>query len=238
MKEKKTVYVQFESMKLLRTGKIIKRTRTSETNPTVLVMHVYNNNNKLVRTRLIVNGGLLSESEFDDVFVEPTVTRGQNTCSFFAERRVIIVCTVLVCRTWKVKKNNYGMTVPPGKADTTVSPNGRVYVKYNDFETYPLFLVYYRRPDSRLSRYFSDPNTSTRFAERHADAKKPEEDQLRRQREEERREQEKQRRKWEAYERQQEFLWQQEQLRQFTSDVYRQQLRNVEATRDNGCLIL
>lgn len=37
----------------------------------------------------------------------------------------------------------YKLIVPPGTADTTVSRDGYVYVKYNDFDFYPLHLVYY-----------------------------------------------------------------------------------------------
>jgi len=74
------------------------------------------------------------------------------------ERRVILVCMVLVAKKSQVVGNTgFKLHVPPGSADTTVSPNGRVYVKYNDFEFYPLFMVYYRRkPEDRLkSRYFN-----------------------------------------------------------------------------------
>lgn len=35
------------------------------------------------------------------------------------------------------------MIIPPGQADTTVSRDGCVYVKYNDFDFYPLHFVYY-----------------------------------------------------------------------------------------------
>lgn len=84
-----------------------------------------------------------------------------------ADSRVILVCTVLVATTYRVKNNRiagYSLTVPPGTADTTVRTNGRVYVKYNDFEFYPLYLVYYRRkPEDRyLSKYYTT-NSSSRI---------------------------------------------------------------------------
>jgi len=48
------------------------------------------------------------------------------------------------------------IVVPPGVADTTVSTNGRVYVKYNDYDFYPLYLMYYCRSPEYLneSKYF------------------------------------------------------------------------------------
>lgn len=36
------------------------------------------------------------------------------------------------------------MKIPPGMVDTTISPEKLVYVKYNDYEFYPLYMVYYR----------------------------------------------------------------------------------------------
>ncbi|XP_008181452.1 uncharacterized protein LOC100570056 [Acyrthosiphon pisum] len=60
------------------------------------------------------------------------------------ENRVIIVCAVLVNKTQRVS-GNQNLIVPTGGADTTLSSNGRVYVKYNDYDFYPLYLMYYRR---------------------------------------------------------------------------------------------
>lgn len=80
---------------------------------------------------------------------------------------MIIVCTVLVAKTWRVNNNNKNkrlpnkeLIVPPGTCDTTVSPNGRVYVKYYDYEFYPLYMVYYRRRPEHvpLSRYYNISN--------------------------------------------------------------------------------
>ncbi|XP_003244412.1 uncharacterized protein LOC100568638 [Acyrthosiphon pisum] len=62
------------------------------------------------------------------------------------DERVIMICSVLVKETYVVNhKWNEGnnLIAPPGTADTTVSSNGNVYVKYNDFDFYPLHLVYY-----------------------------------------------------------------------------------------------
>ncbi|KAL5234150.1 hypothetical protein ACI65C_001560 [Semiaphis heraclei] len=76
--------------------------------------------------------------------------------------RVIIVCAVLVNKTQRVSGNRGqgNLMVPPGNADTTVSPNGRVYVKYNDYEFYPLYFMYYQRAPEHLneSKYFRGNN--------------------------------------------------------------------------------
>ncbi|XP_022181091.1 uncharacterized protein LOC111041189 [Myzus persicae] len=74
--------------------------------------------------------------------------------------RVIVMSTVLmndspnqVTEKWD-RKNS--LIIPPGTADTTVSPNGHVFVKYTDFESYPLFFIYYRWTPELLneSKYF------------------------------------------------------------------------------------
>ncbi|CAI6369431.1 unnamed protein product [Macrosiphum euphorbiae] len=74
-------------------------------------------------------------------------------CNYYANNstdkvgaRVIIINTVLMNDTYLTKRLNKENTlcIPPGTADTTVSPNGHVFVKYYDFESYPLFFVYYR----------------------------------------------------------------------------------------------
>lgn len=40
---------------------------------------------------------------------------------------------------------NYSLNVPTDlKNDTSLSKNGKVYVKYDDFSFYPEFIVYYR----------------------------------------------------------------------------------------------
>lgn len=55
------------------------------------------------------------------------------------ETRVIMICNVLVSETYVVPKkinvNSFDQRIPPG----------RVYVKYNDNEFYPLYFVYYQR---------------------------------------------------------------------------------------------
>ena len=61
--------------------------------------------------------------------------------------RVVIMSTVLINDTYLVTKkwnSRNSLIIPPGTSDTTVSPNGHVFVKYTDFESYPLFFVYYR----------------------------------------------------------------------------------------------
>ncbi|XP_022168125.1 probable serine/threonine-protein kinase DDB_G0267686 [Myzus persicae] len=74
------------------------------------------------------------------------------------DSRVIIVCAVLVNKTHRVsgKRNEGNLIVPPGSVDTTVSPNGRVYVKYNDYDFYPLYFMHYQRTPEHLneSKYF------------------------------------------------------------------------------------
>ncbi|KAL4149529.1 hypothetical protein QTP88_003462 [Uroleucon formosanum] len=71
------------------------------------------------------------------------------------ESRVIIVCTVLVNKTQRVSGNRT-LIVPQDSADTTVSSNSRVYVKYNDYDFYPLYLMHYQRTPQHLneSKYF------------------------------------------------------------------------------------
>ncbi|CAI6368088.1 unnamed protein product [Macrosiphum euphorbiae] len=77
--------------------------------------------------------------------------------------RVIMICWVLVGETYVVSgQREYAgrsLVVPPGCADTTMSYNGRVYVKYNNNEFYPLYFVYYqRRPeDLTQSKYNRGP---------------------------------------------------------------------------------
>ncbi|XP_003240369.1 uncharacterized protein LOC100159417 [Acyrthosiphon pisum] len=76
------------------------------------------------------------------------------------ETRVIMICWVLVGETYVVpRQREYAgrsLVVPPGCADTTMSHNGRVYVKYNNNEFYPLYFVYYQRKPEYLtnSKYF------------------------------------------------------------------------------------
>ncbi|XP_016658830.1 uncharacterized protein LOC100572557 isoform X2 [Acyrthosiphon pisum] len=71
------------------------------------------------------------------------------------ESCVIIVCAVLVNKTQQ-ESGNRNLIVPTGGADTTLSSNDRVYVKYNDYDFYPLYLMYYRRTPEHLnkSKYF------------------------------------------------------------------------------------
>lgn len=48
------------------------------------------------------------------------------------------------------------MIIPPGQADTTVSRDGCVYVKYNDFDFYPLHFVYYSYESDDYDDYDCD----------------------------------------------------------------------------------
>ncbi|XP_022168123.1 protein PFC0760c-like isoform X2 [Myzus persicae] len=77
------------------------------------------------------------------------------------ESRVIMICTVLISETYVVPWNVKGdsLIVPPGLADTTMGNNGRVYVKYNDNDFYPLYFVYYqRRPEHMAMSKYSRAN--------------------------------------------------------------------------------
>lgn len=71
-------------------------------------------------------------------------------------KRVIIVCSVLVAKTQSVRPHT-DFAVPPKTIDTTVSPENLVFVKYNDYEFYPLYMVFYRRTpeDPCRSRHFN-----------------------------------------------------------------------------------
>lgn len=147
---------------------------------------------------------------------------------------MIIVCTVLVSRTSKVNSydarnnRNNKVCVPPGNTDTTMSPNGRVYVKYNDYEFYPLYLVYYHRPDPCQSHYFNDGSNNNKVKKnRSVDALAA--DQLQKQQQEQKRLNE-QLQQQEQFRQQQEQkrLSEQEQLRQHRDEKlrrYRQELQ-------------
>ncbi|XP_025413576.1 uncharacterized protein LOC112685788 isoform X2 [Sipha flava] len=170
-------------------------------------------------------------------------------------KRVIMVCTVLVHKTsTKIVKPNSGLSIPPENADTTMSPNGRVYVKYNDYEFYPLHFVYYERrlEDLSMSRYFNKnhknnfkngqllPTTAERYEHQRQN------ELLRRQKQQKQDELLRRQRQ-----RQNEFLKQQEQKRYFEQTrrqeqqrkqhQYNHQLNIQQRTRNernNGCLIL
>lgn len=67
--------------------------------------------------------------------------------------RAFIICRVLV-QSIKDVSVNYHLNVIPNIFDTAKSTNGMVYVKFNDYEFYPQYIVYYR--EHNLSQY-SDP---------------------------------------------------------------------------------
>lgn len=50
------------------------------------------------------------------------------------------------------KDDGNTLTVPPNSADTTMSSNGHVYVKFNDNEFYPMYFVYYERRPEHLKK--------------------------------------------------------------------------------------
>lgn len=57
--------------------------------------------------------------------------------------RAFIICRVLVQKVKEVKVN-YGLDVLHNYYDTAKSKSGMVYVKFNDYEFYPQYIVYYR----------------------------------------------------------------------------------------------
>ncbi|KAL4149537.1 hypothetical protein QTP88_003468 [Uroleucon formosanum] len=101
--------------------------------------------------------------------------------SYFGEdRRVLMICCVLVGET-HVPREEFArsLIVPPDHADTTVSGCRNVYVKYNDYEFYPLYFVYYqlRRVHLISSRFFTRRNRRTQMQIEYLDRCKPVEDQ-------------------------------------------------------------
>lgn len=57
--------------------------------------------------------------------------------------RAFIICRVLVQRIKDVHVN-YNLNIIPNYFDTAKSKNGMVYVKFNDYEFYPQYIVNYR----------------------------------------------------------------------------------------------
>lgn len=178
-----------------------------------------------------------------------------------------MVCTVLVHKkSTKVVKPNSGLSIPPEMADTTVSPNGRVYVKYNDYEFYPLHFVYYQRrlEDLSMSRYFNQnhknhfnngkllPTTTQQYEQqRQNELLRRQEQQrlnevLRRQEQQKRNEllrrQEQQKQnellRRQEQQRQNEFLRQQRMQLQYTHCPVNKQRQHTRNERNEGCLIL
>lgn len=84
-----------------------------------------------------------------------------------ADTLVIIICSVLVRDTYVIPRHDNGDTliVPPNSADTTISSNGYVYVKFNDNEFYPMYFVYYeRRPEhTKKSKFYRVNNRRNRY---------------------------------------------------------------------------
>ncbi|XP_022181098.1 uncharacterized protein LOC111041193 isoform X2 [Myzus persicae] len=82
------------------------------------------------------------------------------------DERVIMICSVLVKKIYVIPAEDDGnnLIVPPGRADTTVSHNNRVLVKYNDYEFYPKYFVYYKRRPEHMtnSKYFRRNSHRTR----------------------------------------------------------------------------
>lgn len=167
---------------------------------------------------------------------------------------MIIVCTVLVSKTSTVRSHtarNNKVCVPPGNTDTTMSPNGRVYVKYNDYEFYPLYLVYYQRPDPCLSYYFNDGSNNNkprqnRSVEAFAAGQLQKQQQEQKQFSEQMQQQEQFRRCRDEKLRQQQLLWDREEQRRLEQRQFEQrqleqrQNRQPSYNREVGynCLIL
>lgn len=147
---------------------------------------------------------------------------------------MIIVCTVLVARKYVTEPNfGYTLDIPPEMYDTTVSPNGRVYVKYEDYEFYPLYMVYYQRKSEDIcqSRYFR-ANKQQKPKRPTAIGLQRQNDQQRRQ--EERQIQQQQQRQYQPR-RREEPLWKQYQQHNHYNRNRRQQFHKKE---NNACLIL
>ncbi|CAH1714505.1 uncharacterized protein LOC114132177 isoform X3 [Aphis gossypii] len=89
----------------------------------------------------------------DSNFAEPFVPSRHNFNSEISIERAFIICRVLV-QNIKDVSVNYHLNVIPNIFDTAKSTNGMVYVKFNDYEFYPQYIVYYR--EHNLSQY-SDP---------------------------------------------------------------------------------
>lgn len=64
--------------------------------------------------------------------------------------RAFIICRVLVQKVKDVSVS-YDLNIVPNYYDTAKSKNGMVYVKFNDFEFYPQYIVYYR--EHKVSQY-------------------------------------------------------------------------------------
>lgn len=64
--------------------------------------------------------------------------------------RVFIICRVLVQKIKEVSVS-YDLDIIPNYYDTAKSKNGMVYVKFNDFEFYPQYIVYYK--EHNVSQY-------------------------------------------------------------------------------------
>ncbi|XP_050439170.1 uncharacterized protein LOC126844801 isoform X2 [Adelges cooleyi] len=89
-----------------------------------------------------------------------------NYANFYADNRgpdsrAILVCSVLIGRSHRLpplrnKNAVHNIKCPPAGCDTTVSSSKRVYVKYNDFEFYPKYIVYYVKPDLNQSRLLKE----------------------------------------------------------------------------------
>ncbi|XP_022181092.1 uncharacterized protein LOC111041190 [Myzus persicae] len=85
--------------------------------------------------------------------------------------RVIILSYVLMNAMLWVNEKEFSrmdMTIPPCMADTIVSGNESFYVKYNDFESYPFFFVYYLWSPKLLNecKYFNDVVKTLRAEEK------------------------------------------------------------------------
>ncbi|KAL5234923.1 hypothetical protein ACI65C_002333 [Semiaphis heraclei] len=95
----------------------------------------------------------LMDHIMDNNFAAPFVPSRHDFNSEISIERAFIICRVLVQRIKDVNVN-YNLNVIPNVFDTAKSLNGMVYVKFNDYEFYPQYIVYYR--EHNLTQY-ADP---------------------------------------------------------------------------------
>lgn len=66
-------------------------------------------------------------------------------CKFLFAVLAFVIFKVLTMNIEKLNGYNYNLKVPENEeCDTTLGNNGMVYVKYDDYQFYPKFIVDYR----------------------------------------------------------------------------------------------
>ncbi|XP_025412575.1 uncharacterized protein LOC112685020 isoform X2 [Sipha flava] len=86
----------------------------------------------------------------DHNYAETFVPSRRNFNNEMLVERAFIICRVLVQKIKDISVN-YGLNMIPNSFDTALSKNGMVYVKFNDYEFYPQYIVYYR--EHNVSQY-------------------------------------------------------------------------------------